>query len=72
MRKSSKPHAPKAATPLPSGPVQDSQAALQMAQPKAPGGQGFLIDHNAFTDANPPGARGARKSAGYPNFIKKP
>jgi hypothetical protein len=44
------------------------QADLQMSQPKAPGGNGFLINHNAFSDARPPAARGAKKSAGYPNY----
>ena len=65
-----RPPKPKAAGPAPVGPVQNESAALQMAQPQAPGGGGFLIDHNAFTDARPPGARGAKKSTGYPNFVK--
>ena len=43
-------------------------SAMSMSQPQAPGGGGFLIDHNQFTDARPPGNRGQRKSAGYPNF----
>lgn len=46
--------------------------APSMAQPKAPGGGGFLINHNAFTDARPPQSRGMKKSAGYPSFQQNP
>jgi hypothetical protein len=42
--------------------------AIPMSQPRAPGGNGFLIDHNQFTDARTPGAKGQKKSSGYPNF----
>lgn len=72
----SKPSAP---VSTPAGPLAPgggaSGAALQMAQPKGPGGAGFLINHNAFSDAAPvtaPSSRGMRKSAGYPNFVKNP
>lgn len=46
--------------------------AMQLAQPQSPGGGGFLINHNAFTDARPPQSRGMRKSAGYPSFNQNP
>lgn len=45
-------------------------AAPAQAAPKNPGGAGFLINHNAFSDAHPPAARGMKKSAGYPSFAK--
>lgn len=47
-------------------------AAFQMEQPNSGGGGGFLINHNAFTDARPPSPRGMRKSTGYPSFAKNP
>ena len=51
-----------------------AQADISQSQPKAPGGGGFLINPNSFSDkhAGPPAARGAKKSAGYPNFTKNP
>ncbi len=65
--KGPRPKAVKAAGPAPMGPEAPT-GAIAESQPQAPGGGGFLINHNAFTDARPPGVRGERKSTGYPNF----
>ena len=43
-------------------------AAIKMSQPKMSGGDGFLINQDAFTDARPPAAKGQRRGAGYPNY----
>lgn len=52
-----------------------AQADMMQAQPKGPGGGGFLSNPGAYSDshaAKPPAARGAKKSAGYPNFAQNP
>ena len=67
MRKTAISRPMKAATPAQTGPAAVGDA-ISMSQPQAPGGGGFLINHNAFTDARPPGIRGEKKSTGYPNF----
>ena len=61
-----KPHASPASFNQ-SGPAAVGKA-MPMSKPQSPGGGGFLINANAFSDAHPPGAKGQRKSAGYPNF----